>query len=511
MIKNKLSIKRIIWSLLLTLAMVISVTVPALPVNAEGGGIISIVYDPPHDQATDFKLYKAAEYGHDASGKVTLDLVAPFAGHGIDLNDIVVPEEPTDPDERAKWQADWLNAASELANYVSTEGSGTDTVWEGSLHTSDVKQTLMKDGQAVVFPNAIYLLVGHEQLIDDEYWVPVPVLIQVLNDETVFYMDKANAELKFERRPEVRKHSVTKSWKDDSYKEGRPDSVRVGIYYGDIKVDTVELSDGNNWTYTWYSSRADRVYTSKDPEDPASEGVTTEVLNSGNSYRASFPDGDSLWRVAELEDTRKKSAADSSYNWSITRTGTDVAEHFSITNTLINPAIHNPPVLKTVKGDEPDKDETFEFEMKAVSTTANTEMPMPEGSAGDTKTIKTKAGTEKEFGDIIFRTPGEYYYEISEVDTGIDGYKYDTSVYSLHYTVSVNGNNLEVKLVTSKNGKEVETAKYSFVNEYSDSGSKKVKTGDETNLVLPIAALAAALILLIILVLKRRKNNRDDE
>ena len=68
-----------------------------------------------------------------------------------------------------------------------------------------------------------------------------------------------------------------------------------------------------------------------------------------------------------------------------------------------------------------------------------------------------------------------------------------------------------MKLVTSKNGKEVETAKYSFVNEYSDSGSKKVKTGDETNLVLPIAALAAALILLIILILKRRKNNRDDE
>ena len=510
MIKNKLHAENRIWSLLLTLVMVLTMTLSAMPVYAAEGGTISIVYDPPHDQATDFKLYKAAEYGHDASGKVTLDLVAPFAGHGIDLNDIALPEEPTDPAEREKWQGDWLKAASDLANYVITEGSGTDTVWEGTLHTSDVKQTLMKDGQAVTFPNAIYLLIGQEQLIDDEYWTPVPVLIQVLNGETVFYMDKANASLKFESRPEVLKHSVTKSWKDDIYKDGRPGSVKVGIYYGSTKVDTVELSDDNSWTYTWYSSRADRVYTSKDPEDPSSEGVTTEVLNPGNSFRASFPDGDALWRVEELDDTAKKKAADSSYNRSISRTGTDKAEHFTITNTLIDPVMHDPPVLKTIKGDEPDDDDTFDFKLRAVNTTANTEMPMPEGSDGDTKIISTEAGTEKEFGDIIFRTPGEYYYEISEVDTELDGYKYDTSVYSLHYTITVNGNDLEMKLVTSKNGKEVETARYTFVNEYSGSGSKKVKTGDETNLVLPAAALGAALILLVVLILKRRKN-RDDE
>ena len=491
--------------------MMLTMTLSAMPVNAAEGGTISIIYEPPHNQSTDFKLYKAAEYGHDASGKVTLDLVAPFAGHGIDLNGIILPEEPTDPEEREKWQGDWLKAASDLANYVSTEGSGTSAVWEGTLHTSDVKQTLMKDGQAVNFPNAIYLLVGQEQLVDDEYWTPVPVLIQVLNGEAVFRMDEANAALKFESRPEVLKHSVTKSWKDDAYKDGRPGAVKVGIYYGSTKVDTVELSDSNSWTYTWYSSRADRVYTSKDPEDPSSEGVTTEVLNSGNSFRASFPDGDALWRVEELADTRKKAASDSSYNRSITSTVIDKAEHFSITNTLINPVMHNPPVLKTVKGDEPDRDETFEFKMRAVSTTANTEMPMPEGSDGDTKIMKVKAGTEKEFGDIVFRTPGEYYYEISEVDTGIDGYEYDSSVYSLHYTLTVNGNSLDMKLVTSKNGKEVDVARYEFVNRYSeeDAASGKVRTGDDTNLVLPVSVLAAALILLVILIHKRRKNNRE--
>ena len=149
MIKNKLHAENRIWSLLLTLVMMLTMTLSVMPVNAAEGGIISIIYEPPHNQSTDFKLYKAAEYGHDASGKVTLDLVAPFAGHGIDLSGIMVPEEPTDPEEREKWQGDWLKAASDLANYVSTEGSGTSAVWEGTLHTSDVKQTLMKDGQAV--------------------------------------------------------------------------------------------------------------------------------------------------------------------------------------------------------------------------------------------------------------------------------------------------------------------------------------------------------------------------
>ena len=46
---------------------------------------------------------------------------------------------------------------------------------------------------------------------------------------------------------------------------------------------------------------------------------------------------------------------------------------------------------------------------------------------------------------------------------------------------------------------------YEYTDEDVPGGSKKIKTGDDTNLVLPVAAFAGALILLVILIIKRKK------
>ena len=60
MIKNKLHAENRIWSLLLTLVMMLTMTLSAMPVNAAEGGTISIIYEPPHNQSTDFKPYYMA-------------------------------------------------------------------------------------------------------------------------------------------------------------------------------------------------------------------------------------------------------------------------------------------------------------------------------------------------------------------------------------------------------------------------------------------------------------------
>ena len=59
--------------LLLTLVMVITMSVTALPSYAAGGGTISVKYDPGVSglESTDFRLYKVGGYDHDADGNVT--------------------------------------------------------------------------------------------------------------------------------------------------------------------------------------------------------------------------------------------------------------------------------------------------------------------------------------------------------------------------------------------------------------------------------------------------------
>lgn len=491
-------------SLFLALAMLLAMTVTALPAYAAGGNIF-VRYNPDVPlTSTDFQLYRVGEFGHDAEGKSIIVPVDTFASCGIDFNDIPIPETEEEKQEGGEWNRKWLQKASDVENWIKTSGASIAPapIWTGSLYKQEASQQVGGGSMA----NGIYLLAGDEQLIDQTYWTPVPVLIMVLNEDTDF--DLSNTELKMASRSIADKHTVTKYWQDTEFDAGRPKSVKVGIYCGSTQIDTVELNTANNWSYTWYTTDYDDlIYTSKDPDKPGSEGVTTEKLNEGNDYQLNLGDMEGSWRVDEII------SGQSMYTRSINVTSSDdgKSEFFSITNSLLKPVIHNPPVLKTVKGDEPDADDTFEFKFKAVSTTANIDMPMPEGSDGDTKTITTKAGTPKEFGDITFRAPGEYYYEISEVDNGLDGYEYDTSVYSLHYTLTVDGTSLKMTLTTSKNGKEVDISQYEFVNQYTDEGdSGKVKTGDDTNLILPAAAFAAALVLLIVLLLKRRKKNRDD-
>lgn len=247
-----------IWSLLLTLTMVLTMSVTALPVSAAGSGTISLTYNPNVTglEKTNFKLYKAAEFGRYTDGKnkgkVRIDLTEPFAGSGVDLNGIGVPEDPSDTssDDYKRWQATWLGKASQLANEVKTTGSSAKPVWWGTVNKSSTAQAI---GGEKPLSNGIYLLVGEQTRVGDKYWWPVPVLIMVLNGESTFDL---SADVKMTSKPVVYKHKVTKAWAEDT-EDTRAD-IRVGIYYGEDgrRVDAVSLpyEKGKTQTYTWYST-----------------------------------------------------------------------------------------------------------------------------------------------------------------------------------------------------------------------------------------------------------------
>ena len=180
------------------------------------------------------------------------------------------------------------------------------------------------------------------------------------------------------------------------------------------------------------------------------------------------------------------------------------------TNETVNgtPVRHDPPVLKKITGGKPEKDETFRFRLTAVRTDADAAMPMPEGASGKTLDVETKAGAEKEFGDIVFTEPGSYWYTIEEIDTGIDGYKYDKSVYQLHYTVErQEDGRLTMTLETTKNGAKVSEAVYTFTNEYVPEDTPP-DTGDTNMLPVWIALMAVTGTVSALLWIRRRREDR---
>ena len=157
----------------------------------------------------------------------------------------------------------------------------------------------------------------------------------------------------------------------------------------------------------------------------------------------------------------------------------------------------DPPVQKVVKGN-PSKDETFTFQMKAITEGA----PMPEGAKDGVMTMDITGSGEKEFGEAWIEEPGTYVYEITEVDTKAANYKYDSTVYTLTVDVVEEADGTQSKLVKTETVKGGD-GKIVFTNTYEEP---PVKTGDTTVVVPYIVIGVAALILLLMLLFRTRKN-----
>jgi len=118
------------------------------------------------------------------------------------------------------------------------------------------------------------------------------------------------------------------------------------------------------------------------------------------------------------------------------------------------------PVVKTVSGD-PSTNSTFLFKL-AAQNAAN---PMPAGSAGGSKIIRITGSGRGEFGVWSYNQAGVYYYTVSELNTGEQGYVYDTAVYTITDKVMSDGKQLVVsRVVTNALNKRVTS--FSFINKY---------------------------------------------
>ena len=99
---------------------------------------------------------------------------------------------------------------------------------------------------------------------------------------------------------------------------------------------------------------------------------------------------------------------------------------------------------------------------------------------------KNDANGKVAFPAISFNAPGEYRYRLAEVDGGLGGVTYDTTVYDVTATVVDNGDGtLGVTWSVSKDGKVLEGKEIVFANSYKAAGTSitfnaaKVLTGRE--------------------------------
>jgi pilin isopeptide linkage protein/uncharacterized repeat protein (TIGR01451 family)/uncharacterized repeat protein (TIGR02543 family)/LPXTG-motif cell wall-anchored protein len=143
-----------------------------------------------------------------------------------------------------------------------------------------------------------------------------------------------------------------------------------------------------------------------------------------------------------------------------------------VTVDAFEPISVDPPVAKTITGDTPDTASTFNFTMTAADATD----PMPADSSNGSKTVTRTGAGAVEFGEISYDKVGTYTYTISEANDGIDGYAYDTTVYTMTVEVINNAGTLE-KTVTYKDANGVAAADdtMTFTNVYTTPGSPDVQ------------------------------------
>ncbi|MBQ0133940.1 MAG: Cna B-type domain-containing protein [Clostridiales bacterium] len=362
-----------------------------------------------------FSLYRVADV--DAYSHMTLtDVFAPYENSvaGLSaLNDL--PQEQ------------WVTLPTTLRLYVLRD----------QLPRTAEGRT---DGEGrLVFPNlrvGLYLITGSRVTTDDYYtYTSVPFLVLLPGTDSVtgewdYEVTAVPKHTKEYDPPDDDDDFVTrkalKKWDDLGYETLRPAEITVQL-----------LKDG--------------------------EVFDTQVLNQDNSWRCAWDnlDADFEWNVVEADME--------GYSVSIDRSGIT----FVITNKYTVPLTEdNITVRKRLTGEKPPAASTFSFILTAKDDSA----PMPAESNGSEKIISVLGAGSAGFGEISFRKAGTYVYTVSERFGGIEGYTYDSTVFTVTYVVTEQDGELS-SVRTIRNSTGYAVPEIEFSNNYKKPHEILPKTG----------------------------------
>ena len=136
---------------------------------------------------------------------------------------------------------------------------------------------------------------------------------------------------------------------------------------------------------------------------------------------------------------------------------------YNIINKYVPPGASVTPLVKKTVTGNPANNAVFQFRLTALDGA-----PMPQGSSGGSKTISITGAGEANFGQIDFAAAGTYKYNISEIQESITGWVYDTTVYTLTVSVTLQGGVLSAaSTLTKADGAAAGSGKAEFTNNYN--------------------------------------------
>ena len=246
--------------------------------------------------------------------------------------------------------------------------------------------------------------------------------------------------------PENKEITITKSDKDQTKSFG-----------------TIKFTQGGEYTYTLKETKGTLGGVTYDETDHV---VTIKVKDNGQGEIVS--DGTPLVQVEQFNNPYKAS-----------------------------PAKGEIIVQKILDGRKWTTDDEFEFTISADPGT-----PMPLNSS--IYIFKNDKDHTKSFGEIQFTKPGTYTYTITEIEGDDDDIIYDTEPHKITIEVVDDGNG---KLVAKSGSALIQKIK--ITNSYDPEKEKKVKTGDDNNLMAWITLMLLATAGIGAAAVYRRKRRED--
>lgn len=258
--------KRIIRSIGMLFATVFMfLATLSMPITATESGSITVI-NKTHDGELladiNVKLYKVADFTDGSRTKIKM--TSDFSDFDLNVQDILTSMEAEDA---AKSCSEFINANSLAPIQEAKTDIDGKTIFTG-----------IDDG--------IYLIVQNQTDPKDYEFTSTPFFVQVPytdKDGKVIYQVTTQPKNDIIYPSNDLEVSVVKLWKDNNNRDHtRPDSIEVGLYGDGELVDTVSLSDINNWSNIWDGLSKDVVWDVQELEIPDSYRMTVE--NNQNQF-----------------------------------------------------------------------------------------------------------------------------------------------------------------------------------------------------------------------------------
>ena len=260
---RKFALYFLVCLLVISAALPVSVSA-AQPVQTGAQCTLTVSYKQDSNPVTgaQFDVYRVAEISEDG----TLTLVGGFAKYNLDLS--------------AMTDSQLQEAALTLLGYAQL-----DQIAPEAQLTIDAEGLALAQGLVT----GLYLISGGRLTTDAGTYTCTPMLVSLPMEEadgSWNYLLTVQPKAAFEPKRETVDRKVLKVWNDKGAESNRPESIEVTLLCDGKAQETVELTAGNNWRYTWTGLDAEKAWTIVETPvegytaSHTTEGITTVITNT---------------------------------------------------------------------------------------------------------------------------------------------------------------------------------------------------------------------------------------